>query len=299
MTILLVGGTGLLGGAIARELAPRGHIVRALVRSGRNTATLRELGVALEAGDMADPRALRRVLRGARVVISTAQGNPLSRQQPMRRIDGTATLGLIEQARLAGVEHFVFVSALKADVGAPHVPQLAYKLAAEQALQASGMAYTILRPSSFHETFGDYFAPFKRVLDRFGIGLTMGSGRGQHSFVAVPDVARAAALALELPAARNQVVPIGGPADLSYRDAYRLIRQVTGRRVPIVPIPRPLLSLGGALARPILPELAGFFAFFRFFDSYGYTCETPGWLLDALGARITLEDSLRRFFVSS
>lgn len=296
MTILLVGGTGLLGGAIARELAGRGQPVRALVRSGRNTAALRQLGVALEAGDMADPRALRRALRGARAVITTAQGNPLSRQQPMRRIDGAATLGLIEAARQAGVEHFIFVSALKADEGAPHVPQLAYKLAAEQALQASGMAYTILRPSSFQETFGDYFAPFKRIVDRFGVGLTMGSGRGRHSFVAVPDVARAAALALELPQARGQIVPVGGPADLSYREAYRLIRQVTGRRLPIVPIPRLLLSLGGALARPILPELAGFFAFFRFFDRYGYTCETPSWMLDALGERITLEEELRRFF---
>ena len=191
----------------------------------------------------------------------------------------------------------MFVSALKADEGVRYVPQLAYKYAAEQALLASGMDYTIIRPSSFQETFGDGFAPFKRVLRRSGIGMTLGSGRGRHSFVAIGDVARAVALALDRPEALNQVVPVGGPEDLSYRDAYRRIAQVTGSRVTIVPIPRPLLALGGLLAAPALPELRGFFAFFAFFDRAGYTCATPDWLARALGRRRTFDAGVRAMYL--
>jgi uncharacterized protein YbjT (DUF2867 family) len=296
MTVLLIGGTGLLGGAIAEELALRGEPVRALVRSGKRVTRLRELGIELEVGDLRDPRALQRALRDARAVVTTAQGDPLSRKKPMRLIDGAGNQLLIAMARQLHVQHFVFVSALKADQGADRVPQLAHKYAAEQALQSSGLSYTIIRPSSFQETFGDGFAPFKSIIERTGIGMTLGSGRGAHSFVAIGDVARAAALALDHPQARDQIVPVGGPEDLNYREAYQRIAHVTGRRIGIVPIPRPLLSIGGVLAAPFLPELRGFFAFFAFFDRAGYTCITPDWLAAVLGSRRTFDQGVREMY---
>jgi uncharacterized protein YbjT (DUF2867 family) len=296
MTVLLVGGTGFLGRAIAGELATRGEPVRALVRSGKRAVHLRALGIDLEVGDLLDPRSLRRALHDVRAVVTTAQGNPLSRRTPIARVDGQGNRNLIAAAREAGVRHFVFVSALKADQGAASVPQLAYKYAAEELLRSSGMPYTILRPSSFQETFGDGFAPFKWFIDHFGIGLTLGSGRERHSFVAIADVARAAALALDRSEAFNQCVPIGGPEDLSYREAYRRIAQITGRRIAIVPIPSPLLRLGGLLAAPVLPELRGFFALFAFFERVGYTCTTPTWLIDALGRRRTFDEGVRAMY---
>ncbi|HEU5099296.1 MAG TPA: NAD(P)H-binding protein [Roseiflexaceae bacterium] len=299
MTVLLIGGTGLLGGAVAEQLAARGEPVRALVRSGKRVARLRELGFELEVGDLRDRRALGRALRDVRAVVTTAQGDPLSRKKPMQQIDGEATQLLIATARQLHVQHFVFVSALKADAGAASVPQLAYKYAAEQALQASGMGYTIIRPSSFQETFGDGFAPFKRIIEHTRIGITLGSGRGRHSFVAIGDAARAVVLALDRPEARDAIVPIGGPEDLSYREAYARIAHVTGRRINVVGIPRPLLWLGGVIAAPLLPELRGFFAFFSFFDRAGYTCVTPEWLLQALGQRRTFDEAVREMYLGT
>jgi uncharacterized protein YbjT (DUF2867 family) len=296
MTVLLIGATGLLGSVIAEELAARGEPMRALVRSGKRVARLRELEVELVVGDLLDPRALQRALQDVRVVVTTAQGDPLSRKKPMRLIDGTGNQLLITTARALHVERFVFISALKADMGAASVPQLAYKYAAEQALQASQMDFTIIRPSSFQETFGDGFAPFKRIIERAGIGLTLGSGRGMHSFVAIRDLARATVLALDHPEALNQIVPVGGPEDLNYRMAYQRIARVTGRRIKVVPIPRPLLSIGGLLAAPFLPELRGFFAFFAFFDRAGYTCTTPEWLLRALGQRRSFDEAVREMY---
>ena len=77
MTVLLIGGTGLLGGAVAEELAARGEPVRALVRDGKRVARLRELGFELAVGDLRDRRTLDRVLRDVRAVVTTAQGDPL------------------------------------------------------------------------------------------------------------------------------------------------------------------------------------------------------------------------------
>lgn len=296
MTVLLIGGTGLLGGAIAGELAARDQPVRALVRSGRRVARLRELGFDLEVGDMRDPRALRRALKDVQTIVTSAQGDPMNRRKSLKRVDGAGNRAVIAAARSMGVERFVFISALKADEGALEVPQLAYKRVAEQVLQASGMCYTILRPSSFQETFGDEFAPFKRIIDRFGVGLTLGSGRELHSFVAAADVARAAVLALDHPEAHNQIVMIGGPEDLSYREAYKRIAKITGRRIQVMPVSSGLLKMTGALARPFVPELRALFALFRFCERVGYSCTTPAWLVEALGQRRTFDQGIREMY---
>lgn len=299
MTILLIGGTGLLGGAIAEELAKRGEPVRALVRSGKRTARLRELGCQLEVGDLRDPRSLRRALADARAVITTAQGDPLQRRKPLEEIDGRGNLSLIELADAAGVEHMVFVSALKANEGAPRVPQLAYKHGAEQALVASRMTYTILRPSSFQETFGADFAPFRRLIEHHRLGLVLGSGRAAHSFVAVRDVARAAALALDRREAHDALVPIGGPDSLSYPEAYAQIAKITGRPIQLLHIPTLLLRAGGRLAAPMLPDMRGFLRLFAFIDEAGYTTATPTWLIDALGRRRSFAEAVEAMFLSA
>lgn len=296
MTVLLVGGTGLLGGAVASELARRGHALRALVRSEHKASGLQALGAELTPGDLRDPESLRRAVRGVRAVVCTAQGDPMNPRKRLADIDGRGVQALIGAAATAGVEQFVFVSALKAAEAAATVPQLRYKRAAEQTLIGSGMRYTILQPSSFQETFGDAFAPFKRILQLTGLGLTLGPGSGEHSFVAVEDVARAAAIALERPEATNATLPIGGTDDLSYREAYRHIGALTHRRVLVVGIPHPLLALVGRLAAPTLPDLAGFFAYFAFFDRAGYTCATPVWLVEALGHRRTFDEAVRAMY---
>jgi NADH dehydrogenase len=297
MTVLLVGGTGRLGRLIAEQLARRDEPLRALVRSGRHAGRLRELGFDLEVGDLYDARSLRRALSDVRAVVTAAQGDPLRRRVAPARVDRQGNRNLIGLARDAGVTQFVFISALKADQGAAAVPQLAYKHAAENLLRGSGMAYTILRPATFQETLGDPQGLLRRVAERFGIGLMPGGGRAAHSFVAAADVARAAAMALDLPQAQGQVAPIGGPEDLSYRAAYARIARILRRRITILPLPWPLLSATGLLAVPAWAELRGAFAWFAFLERSGGTCTTPAWLSEALGQRRTFDEGVREMYL--
>jgi uncharacterized protein YbjT (DUF2867 family) len=244
---------------------------------------------------MRDLRALRRALRGVRAVITTAQGSPFRRDLSYERVDCQGNLTLINAAGAARVERFVFVSALKADEAAD-APQMVCKHAAELQLRASGMGFTILRPSSFQETFGEGFWPFKRAVERLGVGLLPAGGRALHSFVAAQDVARSAVVALDHPAARDRVVELGGPEDLSYRDAYRRIAQITGRRIRLVPLPRALLAAGGVLASPLAPGLSGLLALFSLQERVGYTCVTPDWLLTALEHRRSFDEGVRAMY---
>ena len=123
----------------------------------------------------------------------------------------------MEAARQAGVEHFVFVSFREN----PHIqyPLTAAKREVERAVQASGMAYTILQASYFMEI---WLTPILGFDYANGKVRFCGDGTNPISWISYLDVARAAATALREPAARNMVVELGGPQALSPCEVVRM-----------------------------------------------------------------------------
>ena len=121
IVLLLTGATGLVGSALLRRLMARREPVRCLVRDPRRLGPDR-VRVQITIGDLTDPRAYRQALRGARVVVHLAASH---RDQPHATIEelaGLATWRLLRAAEQAGVEHFVFFSALGATRDAPQPP---------------------------------------------------------------------------------------------------------------------------------------------------------------------------------
>src|SRR6185503_10243695 len=112
MKTLLVGATGLLGPDICQRLTAAGHHVRALIRPTSDAgkrAALAGLGVELVEGDLKDPASLARACTGVQAVISTASSTR-SRQSgdSIESVDQQGQSALVEAARQAGVDHFVF-----------------------------------------------------------------------------------------------------------------------------------------------------------------------------------------------
>src|SRR4051812_39798473 len=103
MTILLVGGTGLLGRAVAEALVAHDEPLRALVRSGKRAGHLRALGIELEVGDLLDKRSLRRALAATQTVVTTAQGDLPGKRRTPSGVDDQGNRNLIAAAREAGV----------------------------------------------------------------------------------------------------------------------------------------------------------------------------------------------------
>src|SRR3954468_17253720 len=146
--ILLTGATGLIGSALLRRLvSPDGprKPVRCLVRDPRRLGSNR-VRVQIALGDLTDPPSFRNALRGVRTVIHLAAS---ARDQPLGSIEelnGIATWRLVEAAERAGVEHFVFFSALAASVH-DRTRFLRTKALAEQAVRESRLNHTIFAPS--------------------------------------------------------------------------------------------------------------------------------------------------------
>ncbi|NGO08217.1 NAD(P)H-binding protein [Streptomyces sp. HC44] len=212
-TILVTGGTGTLGRLVTERLrtdGADGPEVRVLSRHSQPYAVdLREGGSGLDAA-----------VQGVDTIVHCAT--------TPRGGDEEAARHLIEAARRAGVGHLLYISI----VGIDRVPFGYYKtkLAVEKRIEASGLGWTILRTTQFH----DLVARVLQALSRLPV-VFLPAGVGDQP-VDVAEVAdRMARLAAVGPAGR--VEDMGGPEVRTFPELARAYLAATGRRRPIVNVP--------------------------------------------------------------
>lgn len=248
--ILIVGATGRLGGLIARTLLDLGKPVRILVRAGSSAEDLVAAGAEAATGDLKDPRSLRAACAGVDAVLTTANSMARGCEDTIESVDRAGNANLVDAAAAAGVRHFVFTSALGAAVDHP-MPLLRAKAETEERLRASGMAWTVLQPNMYMET---WVAAVVGGPALAGQPVTLvGEGRRQHSMVALRDVAAYAVAALKSKEAVGKILPIGGPAAASWRDAVAAFERALGREIPVrtVPIGAPVPGMPEIFSQPL------------------------------------------------
>lgn len=241
--ILVVGGTGELGGRVVRLLREQGADVRCLLRPGRDESALRDLGVEAVHGDLTDPESLAAACRGVSVVVATATAiarRLTSSEGPsLREVDEDGMAALVEAAESAGVQRFVYLSFPDVDV-APALgvdtPLGRAKRATEQRLGRSSLSPVIVRSDAFQEIHLGPTAQFDVAAGKVAI---LGKGDTRQRWVAVDDVAAlVASLAVEQDPPR--MVSVGGPEAMSKNEAVALVESLTGRRMKVRHLPRPV-----------------------------------------------------------
>jgi uncharacterized protein YbjT (DUF2867 family) len=248
--VAVAGGTGFVGGAIARELVVRGH--RVVVLTHREKAADSSSKLEYRQADVTRPDSLAAALAGVdALAISLAfRNSPIEaprRGQTFERVDADGTVALVATARAAGVGRLVYMSGAGA---APDAPRHWFraKWRAEEAVRASGIPYTIFRPSWI-------YGPGDRSLNRF-LGFArwlpfvpqIGNGRQLVAPVFVDDMGRLVADALETPAATGATLEVGGPETLTMDAVVREALRVQGRRRFILHAPVALMKL---VTRPL------------------------------------------------
>jgi NADH dehydrogenase len=257
MKTLVVGATGVLGLEVCRQLRERSLPLKGLVRptsAADRRAALDALGVELVEGDLKDRASLDRACAGVQAVVSTASST-FSRQEgdAIETVDERGQIALVDAARQAGVEHFVFISFR--DNPRIQYPLTVAKRAVERRLKSSGMAYTILQASYFMEV---WLTPALRFDAANGKVRVYGDGTRSISWISYRDVARAAAAAIAEPEARNMVVEIGGPQALSPREVVRMFEAAGAGEITTESILEPALeSQMNAATDPLQKSFAG------------------------------------------
>ena len=162
-------------------------------------------------------------------------------------VDQRGNANLVRAARDAGVHQFVLLSVFDARPDHPMSLHRA-KFAAEQNLYASGLAWTVLRPTSYAETWAGVIGT---KLPAGGPALVFGHGRNPINFVSVRDVAALAERALTDPELQGQALDISGPDNLTMLQFAHLLGATKIRHIPRLALRA--LAVG---ARPFAPALA-------------------------------------------
>ena len=242
--VFVVGATGTIGQASVRALRQRGHSVVCMVRPRagvggqlRQDDTERLLaGAELRIADVTDPAALRRDgLRGERFdAVLSCLASRTGAPRDAWAIDHAAHVELLAAAREAGVGQMVLLSAL-----CVQKPRLAFqhaKLAFERELMASGLSWSIVRPTAYFKSLSGQLARLRRGQPF----LLFGDGNlTACKPISDDDLAAYLADCLHAPTRHNRILPIGGPGPaLTARQQGALLFKALGlpprfKQVPV------------------------------------------------------------------
>lgn len=255
-TVLVTGASGFVGSQIVPALIEAGHRVVALARSatagevvlGRLSPAQRE-AVVIRQGDVTRPDTLPGVMAGVDAVVHlVAIPRDYRGGADLRLVNTEGTRAVVAAMGAAGVRRLVHMGAM----GVTDDPALHYassKARAEALVQASGLEWTILKPSLLFGP-GDGFFNIIANLVRMSPGVVPvpGDGRSRFQPLHVADAARVFAAAVGDPTTIGGTFELGGPRYWTYREITREVLSALGKRRLIIPMPIPLISLVAGLA---------------------------------------------------
>jgi nucleoside-diphosphate-sugar epimerase len=253
-TVLVTGSDGFIGRHLVPYLAAQGYKVIAASR----TASAFEVPniTAVQLPDLSTPFDWHPLLQQCDAVVHLAGiVHTIADDDLYDRVNHRATEALAHAAFCHG-KHLIFVSSIAAQSSSfsdhelteddPPRPSNAYgrsKLAAEQAVRATGVAFTILRPVVI---YGDgekgNFATVHKIA-RLPIPLPFRALTAQRSVLSVENFSSAVAIALTHPRARGETFIVSDPMPLAVPDVIARYRATLGRSPWLIPIPKRWLEL--------------------------------------------------------
>lgn len=250
--VVVLGGSGFVGRGLVARLAADGARV---VVPTRRRANARELillpTVDVVEADIHDPATLARLAAGAGAVVNLVGILNESRRETFARAHADLARGVVAAMRAGGARRLVHMSALGADPAGPS-RYLASKGEAERTVEASGLDWTILRPSVIFGP-GDRFLNLFVRIARLAPVIALAGARARFQPVYVGDVVRAFARALANPSTVGRRYDLCGPTVYTLAELVRWSTRVAGVERPVVGLPGPL----GTLQAAVLEHLPG------------------------------------------
>ena len=240
--ILVTGSTGLVGSLLLRRLLDSGEQVRCLVRDPRRLGPNR-VRVQITLGELEDPNSLRQSVRGVKTVVHLASSIRDQQAASIEELNGLATVRLLRDAERAGVERFVYFSALCATPSS-RTRFFRAKSLAERAVLDSEIKSLVFAPSIIYAPGDPWLTLLSRMMYLPWIPIT-GDGRAAFQPIWAEDVVSCVAKVLAEESSNGRArYELAGPDVLTYEQIVELALEADGRQRPLVHLPLGLVRRG-------------------------------------------------------
>jgi uncharacterized protein YbjT (DUF2867 family) len=238
MKIAITGGTGFVGGHLARRLLAEGHEVVLLSRkpSSGKAVELPGNAVTRVSTDLSDPDLLAAAFAGCDGVAHCAGINRELGDQTYQKVHIEGTRNVVEAATRAGVRRIALMSFLRArpDCGSAYHES---KWAAEEIVRASGLEYTIVKAGMVYGRGDHMLDHLSHAFHTVPILATVGFRQKAIRPLAIDDLVRVLRAAMVDGRLANQTIAVTGAEELYLSDAASRVAEVLGKRVWMFPAP--------------------------------------------------------------
>ncbi len=251
--ILVTGGTGFVGTHLVRRLRSDDIPVRAVVRDPDKAQPLRELGVDVVKGDITDKSSLEKAAAGVERVVHLVGIIQEETNTTFSGVHVEGTRNLLEASRKAGIRHFFYQSALGTRPGARSSYHRT-KWEAEELVRASGIAYTILRPSLIYGPGDRFTVRLSEMIKMSPVLPVIGTGTSRVQPISVDDVVACIHKIVTGDSFLNEIYELGGPEQLTYEEVTAAIAEAMGIRRPLMHMPLFLVKTAARMLETVLPR---------------------------------------------
>lgn len=296
MRVLVTGGTGVVGQSSVTALLKRGHAVRLLSRGASEDVKAWPVGVEAWPGDIGSPASVAGSADGCDAVLHlVAVVDESPPERTFERINVEGTRAMLAEATRAGVRRFVFVSSLGADRGTS--PYHRSKAMAEALVHGFGGEWVIVRPGAVYGPGDEHLSLMLRMVRTLPVVPLVGDGDQRFQPVWHEDLAEGLAIAVDRPGITGRVLEVAGQEVVTQNGLIDMMRALTDRKVPTVPVPEFLATLGlhamnvAGVGAPVSESQLDMLR-----EENVIPEGRPNALVQELGVTVTpLDDGLRRF----
>ncbi len=246
--IFITGGAGFVGKNIIEALGDRP--IRVLVRDARHASGIAGANVEIVEGDVTRPESLRGVMDGAEAIIHLVGIISEEGGATFDRVIRQGTANVVAEAKRAGLHRFLHMSAL----GTRNDPRFGYfeaKWQAEQAVEQSGIPWTIFRPSVIFGPGDEFITTLAGLVRAAPIIPVIGSGRSEFQPVSVREVASSFVRALDHPDTAGHIYDLGGGKTYTYEEMLDVIAHQLRVSKPKIHVSTSLMKIIVKLSKPL------------------------------------------------
>ena len=241
--VTVFGASGFVGRHVVRELAKRGHRVRAAVRHPHDAVFLQPMGavgqIQLVKANVRARESVTDALIGADAVVNLVGILAPTGKQKFDSVQAQGAAHVAEEAAKLGIDNMVQVSAIGANAESKSV-YARTKAEGEQAVMDAIPGATVVRPSIIFGPQDDFFNQFAGMARQFPFPPFLpliGGGKTKFQPVYVDDVADAVVKLIDGEAPTGGIYELGGPEVLTFKECLQLMLKIIDRKRPLMPLP--------------------------------------------------------------